>query len=294
MKHFIKLMRPAHYIKNLLICLPIVFSGQLFDSAANLLVLGIGFMAFSLICSCVYIINDLKDCEKDRQHSTKCRRPIASGAVSKGQALTLLGVLLVICTALSALLILRLDSSLMMIGWLVIYFVLNILYSLALKNYPIVDIAILTAGFLLRLLFGSALMGIQVSNWLYLTVMAMAFYLSLGKRRNEVMAYGENTGTRKVLQYYNKQFLDKNMYVSLGLTIIFYALWTVDATTIDSIGSNFLIWTVPLVILICMKYSLNVESVSSGDPVEVLLRDKILIILVLIYILIMFGLLYLR
>ena len=124
------------------------------------------------------------------------------------------------------------------------------------------------------------LVEVEISNWLYLTVMSMAFYLALGKRRNELI---KTTETRDVLKLYTKDFLDKNMYVCLGLTIAFYALWATDITTINNVGSNLLAFTVPLVIIICMKYSLNLEQGKSGDPVEVLVKDKLLMILVAIY-----------
>lgn len=290
---YLKLMRIPHYIKNLLILLPIVFSAGLFEHWSNLVVLAGGFLAFSFLCSCVYIVNDVIDAPKDRLHSQKKHRPIASCAVSVKAAFVLLGILLIACGLIALWLIREWGSQPGILLWLGVYLILNVLYSLCLKNYPIIDVAILTSGFLVRLLYGSALTGIEVSNWLYLTVIAMSFYLSLGKRRNEILAHGEKGSTRKVLQYYNQQFLDKNMYVFLGLTIVFYSLWTVDANTISSIGANYLVWTVPLVILICMKYSLSVEGPSSGDPVEVLLRDKVLLALVFVYACVMFCLLYL-
>ena len=290
---YLKLMRPSHYIKNFLIFLPIIFSAKLFEHWQNLVVLSGGFLAFSLLCSCVYIVNDAIDAPKDRLHSDKKHRPIASGAVSVRAAFVLFSVLLVASGLIAVWLIRDWGSRSEILLWLGVYLILNVLYSLSLKNHPIIDVAILTSGFLIRLLYGSALTGIGASNWLYLTVIAMSFYLSLGKRRNEILAHGEKGSTRKVLKYYNQQFLDKNMYVCLGLTIVFYSLWAVDDNTIRSIGSNYLVWTVPLVILICMKYSLNIEGQSSGDPVEVLLRDKVLIALVAVYVCVMFCLLYL-
>ena len=137
---------------------------------------------------------------------------------------------------------------------------------------------ILALGFLIRVLYGGALINVEVSNWLFLTVLSISFYLGLGKRRNELIAQ-EKTGntTRSVLKYYNKEFLDKNMYMCLSMTIIFYSLWCQD------LNSDYIMWTIPIVLLICMKYSLNIESNSSGDPVEVLLKDKILMLLVGIY-----------
>ena len=147
------------------------------------------------------------------------------------------------------------------------------------------------SGFLIRVLYGSAVTAIEVSNWLYLTVISMSFYLGLGKRRNELDAQGSKS--RKVLKFYNHDFLDKNMYMCLGLTIVFYSLWCVDSTTIERYSNSNIVWTVPLVMLICMKYSLNVEGNSDGDPVSVLLKDKILMGMVFLYVLIVLLIIYL-
>ena len=126
------------------------------------------------------------------------------------------------------------------------------------------------------------LINTYVSNYLYLTVIAGAFYLGFGKRRNEMIK--SDNSTRKVLQYYNKDFLDKNMYVCLTLTIVFYSMWAV----IDKVHYNILVWTVPLVMIILFQYSLIIERDSFGDPVEVLLHNKTLLATVLIYVLIIF------
>ena len=147
------------------------------------------------------------------------------------------------------------------------------------------------SGFLIRVLYGSAVTAIEVSNWLYLTVISMSFYLGLGKRRNELDTQGSKS--RKVLKFYNHDFLDKNMYMCLGLTIVFYSLWCVDSTTIERYSNSNIVWTVPLVMLICMKYSLNVEGNSDGDPVSVLLKDKILMGMVFLYVLIVLLIIYL-
>jgi len=153
-----------------------------------------------------------------------------------------------------------------------------------LKNVPIMDIAILVSGFLIRVIYGGVICNIEVSNWLYLTVMAISFYMGLGKRRNEIIKQG--TESRKVLKFYNYEFLDKNMYMSLAITIVFYSLWCMDIGAVSNSLIN-IIWTVPLVLIICMKYSLDIEGDSLGDPVDVILSDKLLLGLALIYGLIM-------
>lgn len=186
-----------------------------------------------------------------------------------------------------------LAASFNWIAWCLIiaYFICNLLYSGGLKKLPIVDVAILVSGFVIRVLYGAAITDIEISKWMYLTVISMSFYMGLGKRRNEMLQnYEENT--RDVLKYYGYGFLDKNMYVSLTLAITFYALWSVDPITTERIGSKNMIWTVPILILICLKYSMAVEGTLDGDPVEVVLKDRILLLMMTVLCLIILWLIY--
>ncbi len=286
MKHYLKLMRVHHYIKNLLVFAALACSGQLFQ--AKKLLLGItAFAAFCMVSSVVYIVNDIRDRDKDRRHPTKCSRPIAAGTVSVRCAWGLAAVLLLIAALLNGVAF-HAASTLL----LVLYLALNLAYSFGLKNIPIVDITILVAGFLIRILYGALVTGITISNWLYLTVIALSFYFALGKRRNELkhISSGE---TRQVLKSYPVNFLDKNMGMCLTLANVFYALWSMDEKTMSVYGSDRLIFTVPIVLLITMKYSLDIENESDGDPVEVLLRDKVLLALCVLYLTVMFMILYL-
>ena len=286
MKNYLKLMRVHHYLKNVLIFLPLVFSQNLFN--IDLLSKTIfGVLAFSILSSIIYVINDIQDVEKDRQHPTKCKRPIASGAISVREAYILACIIAIVGIGLN-----YMACGLNVKAWVfaIMYVGFNFVYSMGFKNLPIMDITILVSGFLLRVLYGSAITSINVSNWLYLTVIAMSFYLGLGKRRNELKTQGSKS--RKVLKYYTHDFLDKNMYMCLGLTIVFYSLWCVDPSTVSRYPRGNLVWTVPLVMIICMKYSLNVEGESDGDPVSVLLKDKILIGLTLLYIIIVLLIIY--
>ena len=277
--NYLKLIRVKHYLKNFLIFLPIIFSNNLFKVDYLVKVI-FAFLAFCFTSSIVYIINDIKDREKDRLHFKKKDRPLASNKVSLLEAYILILVLALLTYVCTWYIHITLYSVIL----LIIYLLINILYSFGLKNIPLVDIIILVSGFIIRVLYGGAVIGIEVSNWLYLTVMSMAFYLALGKRRNEI---NHSKETRKVLKYYNKEFLDKNMYMCLGLAIVFYSLWTVD------IKNSSLIWTVPFVIIICMRYSMIVEGDSDGDPVEVLVKDKILLLMLFLYAVILMLLLYL-
>ena len=279
-------MRISHYIKNLLVFAALACSGQFFDfkklSSAIL-----AFLSVCMVSSAVYIFNDIRDKDKDRKHPTKCKRPIAAGKVSTKGAYILAFSLLIIGFVFNYLTF-NITASLL----LLVYLVINLAYSLGLKNIPILDITILVAGFLIRIIYGALVTGITISNWLYLTVIALSFYFALGKRRNEIKQNADGE-TRRVLKAYPINFLDKNMGMCLTLANVFYALWSMDEKTISFYNNQYLIFTVPIVLLITMKYSLNIEGNSDGDPVEVLLHDKILLLLCVLYLSVMFAILYL-
>lgn len=284
-KVYLKLMRVHHYIKNGLVFAALACSGRLFEK--DRFFAGVaGFAAFSLISSVVYLVNDIRDREKDARHPTKCNRPIASGMVSVPEAITMTFILLVIALGCNAV-VFHMSATLL----LLLYLALNLGYSFGLKNVPLLDVTILTAGFLIRVLYGAEVTGIAVSNWLWLTVIAISFYFSLGKRRNEMQKIGRGE-TRAVLAFYTPGFLDKAMYMCLGLANTFYALWCVDVGTAEVYGGVNLVLTVPIVLLITLRYSMDVEGDSDGDPVEVLLHDKSLLFLCGIYLTVMFILLY--
>ncbi len=287
MKGYLRLMRVHHYLKNLLVFAALVCSGQLFADGEKFAAVCISFAAFCLVSSVVYIINDIRDAEKDRRHPTKCQRPIAAGTVSVTAAYRLAAVLLIAAAACCAA-VFSWGAAALLAG----YLVMNLAYSMGLKNIPIVDISILVAGFLIRVLYGALAAEIQVSNWLYLTVTAMAFYFALGKRRNELKRLTDGQ-TRQVLRAYPASFLDKSMVMCLTLANMFYALWCMDENTTALYKSSYLVLTVPIVMVITMKYSMTVEGDSDGDPVEVLLHDKVLMVLCAIYLVSMAAILYL-
>lgn len=285
-KEYIKLIRVKHWFKNLLVFLPLIFSRELFDKNKIISCI-LAFFAFSFISSVVYIINDMKDIENDRKHPIKKKRPLASGTVKKSEGIVLGVVLLIISFAINFYITKNLIAMLL----ITLYLLLNIAYSVSLKKKPIIDIVILVSGFFIRVLYGAIINNIELSNWLYLTVISGSFYIGLGKRRNEIIKQGDKS--REVLKYYTKSFLDKNMYVCEALCIVFYSLWCVDPAIVASLNHNYLVWSVPIVMIILMKYSLDIEGDSFGDPVDVLFTDKILLTIVLLYSLVMFGIIYL-
>lgn len=286
LKNILKLMRIKHYLKNGLIFLPLIFNSQLFE-IKPLLMTFYGFISFCLISSAVYVINDIKDVEKDRMHKIKKNRPIASGAITIKEAI-LLFIVLTISSLCINIFIIKEFSSILLIS---LYLILNIMYSLGLKNIPIIDVVILVSGFVIRVIYGASITSIEISKWLYLTVMSGSFFMGFGKRRNEIIKQGDNS--RAVLKYYTKDYLDKFMYACLVLTLMFYSLWSVDTSTTAKFGEN-MIYTIPLVMIIFMKYCLDIEGNSYGDPVDVITSDKILMCMVGILAMSMYFLIYVR
>ena len=288
-KKTIKLLRIEHYIKNALIFVPLLFSGQL-GNGKKLLTALVGFLAFSCICSSVYIFNDIKDKERDRCHPQKCKRPIASGTISVKFAVCLFSVVL-ICGYVCNYFVFDLWGTI----WLSLYLAINLGYSLGLKNIPILDVLLITAGFLLRLFYGAAITGISISNWLYLTVFVFSLYLAFGKRQGEKIRSGGSTSSRIVLKEYPEAFLDKAMSLCLTLTNGFYALWCMDkadAAASSTLQGDPFILTFPIVLIITLRYSMDLEKGTDGDPVEVLTKDKVLPGLVLLFIVVMVTILY--
>lgn len=284
MKDYIKLIRVKHWIKNILIFLPIFFSRNL-GNVEKVIDIVIGFISFSLVASSIYIINDIRDLEKDKKHPVKKERPLASGKISINKAIVLSIILVLISFVILIFGCINYNANL--IGgmfYIILYFVLNLSYSMGLKDKPILDISILALGFVIRVLFGGAIIKVNISNWLFLTIFAISFYLGLGKRRNEYIKH-QDKETRNVLKFYNSEFLNKNMNICLSLAICFYALWAKDY------DNPFVLWSVPLIMIMCMKYSLNIEKEESeGDPTDILIKDKSLRVLIAIYIILMlFG-----
>lgn len=288
-QNWMKLLRVHHWVKNGLVFLPVLFSGQFFAPATLAHALA-AFACFSLASSLVYLNNDLADLEDDRAHPTKKTRPLASGAISARAAqwaMALLGA-----AALAGCLAFGNGGSLLVLA---IYLIANYGYSRGAKHIPIADIAILASGFVLRVLFGGLFCDIPVSLWLFLTILSFAMYFAFGKRRGELARYGSTA--RKSLEHYPPSFLEQNSGVYLTLGLVFYSLWSYEhvsaAATFVSASSVSLVVGVPLVMLICMRYSFVIDATASdGDPVGVLLGDRTLLALLTLWVLVIFLSLY--
>ena len=282
MKKYLKLIRVKHYLKNVIVFLPLFFSSKLFDVNA-LLITFLGFIQYSFVSSIVYIINDIRDIDDDRKHDEKRKRPLASGEIKIKNAIIVVVLLALITIGIGCYLFILNGSYAFLL--LFVYLILNILYSFGLKEKVIIDIVILASGFVLRLFYGGMINNIVISNYLFLTVLCGSLFMAIGKRRNELRKNGDKT--RKVLKYYNIDFLSKNLYIYLAMTLIFFSLWTM------SLENGNMILVIPLIYLICLKYSYNIENEDSfGDPVEVIFSDKLLLGCIALFAIIIFLIFY--
>ena len=265
----LKTMRPRQWVtKNIFIFAALVADKQLFKPEAFLRTLA-GFALFSLISSCVYIINDLADVEADRQHPEKKNRPIASGKLPVSVAVTA-AILFVMITFVLAYLLA--PSLLAVIGG---YFVINLAYSKWLKHIPILDVLIISTGFVLRVGAGVTLIDVErFSPWLYVVMTLLSLFLGFGKRRAELALLAHGAGShRKVLDGYTLPLLDQYIMIVSGATIVAYSLYTFSAPNLPENHSMML--TIPFVVYAIFRYMYLIEvKHEGGAPEEVLLSDR--------------------
>jgi len=260
-------MRPKHYIKNVLIFVPLMYSQNLTSFDAIFLAF-VCFTVFCFIASGVYIVNDIVDCEKDKKHPKNKKRPIASGKVDKTEASVLAFFLFFAGFLATALLN---ENTLPVLIIAVFYALMNIAYSLKLKHVVVLDSFCIAAGFVLRIYAGGAAIGENISGWLFLTIVMGSLFMTFGKRRGEKAFVKDSDAVREVVKKYDLNFLTNMMYLCAGVSITFYALWAMTSVPL-------MIYTVPVVIFIIARYLLSSLNESSfGDPVSVIFEDMLLI-----------------
>jgi 4-hydroxybenzoate polyprenyltransferase len=273
MRPFIKLMRPKEWLKNSFLFLPAFFAGDIFN-VADLMKIAAGAFAFSLVASSIYIINDYNDREVDRIHPKKKNRPIASGAVKPPAALALMVVLAIIGFGIAFFI------NEWFFGILLGYFIMNLLYSAGLKNVPILDLFIVSLGFIFRTYSGGVIAGIAVSSWLAIMIFLLALFLIIAKRRDDLVIYSE-TGevVRKSSATYNLEFINSCLTMVCGVIIVAYIMYTQSPEVIQRWHSEYLFATTIFVVAGIMRY-LQIVFVEkdSGSPTSVLYRDKFVLI----------------
>ncbi|GFO66739.1 decaprenyl-phosphate phosphoribosyltransferase [Geomonas limicola] len=259
MKNYLRLLRPHQWLKNLMLFFPPFLGGVLLNP--GVVYKGIlPLVSFSLGSSATYILNDVLDRQRDVRHPRKKFRPIASGRVPVWAALLLGAVCLVVA------LVAALKISPLFLQVLAAYLVITSCYSLKLKELPVVDLFCIAAGFLLRLEAGGVAFGIEISEWLFLSVFLLAIFLATGKRLGEKQSLGEEAGGhRKSLLHYPEGFLQGAMYMTGGAVLVTYTQYV--------IARHVLVYTVPLCCFGLLRLILRVQSGQGGDPTESLLTD---------------------
>ncbi len=267
LKQLLITMRPKQWTKNLFIFAALLFDLKLFDLAyVSKTVLA--FILFCILSGSVYLVNDLADLHKDRQHPVKKNRPLASGKLRRSWAVTAAVVLPLIALSLSFLL----NPMFGLVG--LTYFVIQLAYSFLLKNVVILDVLVIATGFVLRVAAGSVVAEAErFSPWLYVCVTLLALFLGLGKRRNELVLLDANAlQHRKVLREYSPQLLDEMMALVTSSTLIAYSLYTFSAENLPANKSMML--TIPFVLYSIFRYLYLIHQKNlGGSPEEILVRD---------------------
>ena len=264
-----RLLRPRQWTKNLLLFAALVFAKELFDAEA-LVLASLGFAAFCLASSSVYIINDLLDVERDRLHPEKRNRPIASGAIAPGRAAIVSAVLTVAALALAFWVAPDFGIA------VVLYLGLTHFYSLVGKNVVILDVLLIAFGFVIRAIAGALAIAVPISDWFILCMAFLALFLAVSKRKAELVALKEEAGnTRPVLERYTETSLDTYTAVTMAATLICYGLYVFDFQKQTGTDSQILILTLPVAVFGVFRYHHVAETTGMGDkPEEVLLRDR--------------------
>lgn len=280
-------LRIHQYVKNLFIFLPLFFAMRLSESSLVINAV-IAFIAFSLVASAIYTLNDYRDIEDDRQHPKKKNRPLASGAISKSQAIAMIFVLMIAGFAIMTTLSMEATSI------LALYVLLNIAYSIRLKHIAIIDIVIIAVGFVIRLFIGSSVTNVTLSTWIVVMTFLLALFLALAKRRDDVLIYLD-TGKklRKAINGYNLQFLDVSMSIMASVVIVAYINYSTSQEVVQRIQNNLLYLTSLFVIMGIMRY-LQIAFVmkESGSPTKIVLQDRFMQIILIGWVLTFAWILY--
>ena len=272
-KSIIQLLRPEQWLKNMFIFLPAFFNGQLWK-INMLLPCIITFFAFSFAASSVYCLNDILDVDSDRLHQKKCKRPVASGAIS----IKIAYAIMALCFSLFFITLFTLGGEMKyrLIALITIYYVMNIVYCIKLKHYAIIDVTIISTGFVLRILVGGVATGIWLSEWIIMMTFLLALFLAFAKRRDDVVMH-QKTGTmlRKHTNRYNPEFLNQIISIVSTIIIIAYIMYTLSPEVTARFHSHYIYLTTVFVLIGIIRYlQITIVDLKSGSPTEILINDR--------------------
>jgi len=266
---WLRAMRPRQWVKNILVFAAPVAAGVLLDPRVLVNTLW-AFVAFSLISASIYLINDIRDVDADRMHPKKRFRPIAAGELGSTPATVLAGVTMLASLSL---------------GWwvapmlcitLAVYWVLQVGYSMFLKHQPIIDLAVVSSGFLLRAVAGGVASGIELSQWFLLVATFGSLYMVAGKRYSEMKELGSEAGTRASLERYSLSYLRFVWAISCSIVIMSYSLWTFEQRENEPWGVPWTTISIVPFTLALLRYAMDIDAGNAGEPEDVVLNDRVL------------------
>ena len=267
--------------------LPLFFAGKLFEYTLYM-PLAIGFLCYSLAASSVYIFNDWLDIEEDKIHPKKSKRPLASGRIKKESALFLMALLQIVALPLAFF------TDPQFFYLLLTYLGINFLYSVKLKQIPVLDLSIIAIGFILRVQAGGLITDIILSKWLLIITFLLAFFLGLAKRRDDVLLYNrEGKQIRKSIQGYNLEFINLSMVLMAGVIMVAYIMYTTSHEIESRLGSTNVYLTSFFVLLGLLRYlQISIVELNSGSPTAILLKDRFIQLTILGWITCFYLILY--
>ena len=275
---YVRSLRPRQWVKNVLVLAAPLAAGAVFKAE----VIGPTAVAFVLFCCCasgVYLVNDSIDIEEDRRHPRKRFRPIAAGLVPRPAAIGMAVVLFAV--ALTAAVVLTRPA---LAGVLGSYVVIQLAYCVFLKNQPVIDLAVVASGFLLRGIAGGVAAGLFLSQWFLLVTAFGSLFMVAGKRYSELILVGDAAATRKTLQEYSASYLRFVWSLSAGVTLTAYSLWAFEMARSQGPVPWATISIAPFVLAV-LRYARDVDKGAAGAPEEIVLRDRVLLVLGFLWVL---------
>ena len=274
---WLRAMRPKQWVKNVLVLAAPLAAGRLFETGVLLASLW-AFISFSLISASIYLINDSRDIEADRLHPKKQFRPIAAGELSVNTAYILATITLAASLALGFWVARDLGIT------LAVYWVLQVVYSFFLKHQPIIDLAMVAAGFLLRAVAGGVASGLVLSQWFLLVASFGSLFMVAGKRYSELKELGTDAGTRASLERYTKSYLREVWSVSIAIVIMSYSLWAFEQRYAQPFGIPWTAISIAPFTLAVLRYAMKIDQGKAGEPEDVVLSDPILQVLAVLWV----------
>jgi decaprenyl-phosphate phosphoribosyltransferase len=265
----VRAMRPRQWIKNVLVVTAPLAGGRLFESGV-LVRVALAFVAFCLVSATVYLVNDVRDVEEDRLHPRKRLRPIAAGELRPGAALVLAALTAAAGFGISFTVSWELGVT------LAVYVVVQVLYSVFLKHLPVVDLAIVASGFLLRAIAGGVATGTLLSQWFLLVASFGSLFMVAGKRYSELKGLGAEAGTRRSLTRYSESYLRFTWMLAAVMVLISYSLWAFENRPPPGMGVPWTAVSIAPFTLGLLQYALEVDAGSAGEPEDVVLHDHVL------------------